>query len=525
MGRLVGSEGWEELGHDKLGALSELLEWQAYDIRLVRWLTGGRSGLPVALVERSGSAFTDKVAIKFFDAPDKVSKWQEASRLCPEEFKAHIAKSSEPLGNKTVCFLRLEIAGDDITRYRPLRDIPHKTGQDLEKACRFIVNSILGEWNSEAPNPNNARSVSAAEYFEGIFDLARIAPGNLLYQWLESSRFEPSATLIWRTIQTDEMLPNPLSLISWLNGLSAEPRLQARYGRAHGDLHLGNILMPHSPLQPAKYILIDLDNYSTDAPLARDPMYLLLSVAADWLREITPGSNTSHQLIDAIVKPPGDIPALTEYGKICRAVHEQAYLWGKVGGRGDDWTQQSMLSLAACSLRYASRELDGTADPNATRSWFYELAAVAVRRYLQETELWELYRSQERNVAPALSRPASGFKLEKKPEEDCPKTETAVTPNPSDCDARQNLLNELRAVDFDSSDRHIICARTRRLRALLSEDRAAHLELGRRINELLSNLEQTLREICSPPTKHDEFYATRIAAERYISWIVDLIEE
>lgn len=525
MGKLVRSCAWAKLGDDKRDALSGLLKWQAYDIELNRWLAGGRSELPVALAERSGRAFTDKVAIKFFDDPDNVSKWQEASRLCPAAFKIHIAEASEPLGNQDICIMVLKVAGDDVTRFRPMCDMADKTGSDFGKACQIVIDSILKAWNPEVPSPDTARTILASKYFADIFNVTRISPGNPLHQWMQSADFTISRRLIMSS-RTDEMIPNPLSFASWLDELPEKPKIQGRYGRAHGDLHLGNILMPLDPLEPEKYILIDLDDYNADAPLARDPMYLLLSIASDWLREITPGSNRSHQLIDAIVKPPGTIPAVTEYGKICHSIHNKAYQWGKLGGHGDDWTQQSMLSLAGCALRYASRKLDGIADASAASRWFLELAAVAAKRYLQESGLWDAYKKQSPTPAarPSQSAASSGV-AEPTHENANGGAEVIHLPRSNDDDSRKSLADELRTVNLESNDSYVLCARTEKLRMLLRQNHTEYLKFNRRIGEMLSDLEQTLDEICSPPTANSELYATRAAAERLISWILDLIEE
>jgi hypothetical protein len=50
-------------------------------------------------------------------------------------------------------------------------------------------------------------------------------------------------------------------------------------GKAHGDLSGRNILIPSiSTVQPSNFELIDYDHYTEDAPLARDPMHLLVTL-------------------------------------------------------------------------------------------------------------------------------------------------------------------------------------------------------------------------------------------------------
>jgi hypothetical protein len=52
-------------------------------------------------------------------------------------------------------------------------------------------------------------------------------------------------------------------------------------GRAHGDLHPGNILMPVAPsVRASQFVLVDLARYRKEAPLTRDPAQLLLCLVA-----------------------------------------------------------------------------------------------------------------------------------------------------------------------------------------------------------------------------------------------------
>ena len=75
-------------------------------------------------------------------------------------------------------------------------------------------------------------------------------------------------------------------------------------GVLHGDLNLGNVLMPVDPPRPREYKLIDLGRFSPTAPLARDPMHLLLSIAIEWLKGgIAPAMLLSRALIKVIVTP------------------------------------------------------------------------------------------------------------------------------------------------------------------------------------------------------------------------------
>src|SRR5690349_14636273 len=77
-----------------------------------------------------------------------------------------------------------------------------------------------------------------------------------------------------------EVVPN---VVAWLDqsawdGIDSD-HVMAILGRAHGDLHPDNILLPMSPVVDASaYRLIDLSDYSPDAALTRDLVHLTLAV-------------------------------------------------------------------------------------------------------------------------------------------------------------------------------------------------------------------------------------------------------
>jgi hypothetical protein len=219
-----------------------------------------------------------------------------------------------------------------------------------------------------------------------------VIPSKPSWRWLDSLNISRTDVLVrrdgWR-----EALPNPLALAT---RLSSEPfcsrHLPVPFGRAHGDLNLGNVLMPVDPPRPREYKLIDLGGFSPKAPLARDPMHLLLSIAVEWLKGgITPGTPLSRTLIKVIVSPRAQTTE-KECQKVSRAIHETGRSWAaKTRSLGDDWTRQSLLSLVGCGMLYAGRQIPGLPDTPATPGWFFDLAAVAARAYLMHARLWDRY--------------------------------------------------------------------------------------------------------------------------------------
>ncbi|MGX7675618.1 hypothetical protein [Plantactinospora sp. DSM 117369] len=113
-------------------------------------------------------------------------------------------------------------------------------------------------------------------------------------------------------------------------------------GRTHGDLNVHNILLP---ADPTAYRLVDLGEFDTAAPLARDPMHLLLPIAAKWIATVDP-SLVGHDLAQAIVpsrnhRPPRKVG---RFVKVSREMHGALQRWAAGSGNGDLWAEQSLLS-------------------------------------------------------------------------------------------------------------------------------------------------------------------------------------
>ena len=342
----------DELERD-LARLQDLMRCQ---IDFDEWLGGGRSGGPVALIVRSGPGFDDKVAIKFARMPE-VGNWRLAISDCPPEFlRQHLVNLetvfSQDAGPSGWWIATLKIAGGDVSLFRPSVELDPLKGAHFASSCATIVKSIIEDWNPE-PLPHPLEPIPPASYLNSIFDASRAIPSKPSWRWLDSLDITCTDVLVRRD-GWQEALPNPLALAA---RLSSEPfcsrPLRVRFGRAHGDLNLGNVLMPVDPPRPEEYKLIDLGGFSPKAPLARDPMHLLLSIAIEWLKSgINPGTRLSRTLIDLIVRP-GARTTEEECQKVSQEIHAAGHSWAARKGLGDDWTRQSMLSLVGCGMLYA----------------------------------------------------------------------------------------------------------------------------------------------------------------------------
>jgi hypothetical protein len=555
MGKRGSDEFWERLPGEALRGLDRWLRGQPFRIEPVEWLGGGNSGSPIAVVARYDGGFDDKVAIKFFARDSEVSKWQAAISETRKKFrKRHLVgiDRPSPLGREDNSWWMavLKIAGGDLSSIRPLAELSPHTGPAFADACQSVVSSIIAKWNPR-PLPHPSEEMTVNRYLTSIFDSSRVTTGKPLYQWLDSTHIDLHDPLVRRPNWTGR-LPNPLAFAANADELHAAGRLRVRYGRAHGDLHLGNILMKIKPPEPGKYQLIDLGQYASKSPLARDPMHFLLSIALEWLNDgVEAGSKLSHSLIEALVGE-GDQETAKSYREVSQAIHKVGYNWAAEKGWGDDWTRQSLLSLVGCALRYASRQIPGIADASATRGWFFDAAAVAARAYLAHVGLWEYYGEEfayQRPAPSALPPPAGPRRAEHQSgnalpdsKKDVPEAKvyhfptsaerqddaggTATTASPANAQGTwQDFTGALREVSFDGSDWRTLAASTVPLQRQLALDRPPHPISDEDISEHLTDLKNTLTIVLSHAAASAEVRSACAHAKLLRQWLLDLLAE
>jgi len=524
MGCRDDNEQWNQLEAPVLQALDGWLEGKSWDIRFRSWFKDGRSGSPVAVVARSGPGTDDQVVLKFFlGGAVEVRKWNTAWDGCPlpwfrDEHLVGIADDSGSGGTRKAgpWIASLKIAGGNLARFRPLAELS-PTGNRFSEACRTIVTSVVADWN-DYPGRKPSIEVTVGEYLHKMIDYKRLTRGANYRTWASSTDIPVKDSLISR--RDGELLPNPLRIIGSTT-FSADQRTQMLRGCAHGDLHVRNILLPIRPPKPHEYKLIDLGDYADDAPLARDPMNLLLSIAFEWmLRGIDFESKLSRSLIEAIVNPDGNIDAEAKpYQEVSQAIHSAGRTWAENDGWGEDWTQQSLLSLVAYGLRFIGRDLPCN-DPDMARKWFFELAAAAARNYMIRVNSWGEYQQKDSARRVGTRRQAAADQLlsaEKALQAAAPRSagrkakgaqtipsQSSSIPSRQNTDTRatepgtpnqgtwSDLASALRDASLDGSDWTALAASSEPLRQELSRERSPYPASDEQISGLLQDLSDTL---------------------------------
>ncbi len=568
MGKLTMDEFRGVLSEDARRGLDQWLEAQPYKIEPIEWLHGGRSGSRVAVIARLGRGYDDQVAIKLARASE-VNGWQAAISDCPEKFrKEHLVDIPmiSPLtsGTDNWWITILQIAGGDLSLFRPLGKIRANKGPLFAKKCRQIVGSLIEDWNP-VPREHSPENLSKATCLSLVFDSKRVVPEKPLGRFLESIKVTLDDPFI-PGLKPNRQLPNPIVFAANADQLDDAGQGGIHYGRAHGDLNLGNILTPARKSPAKSYKLIDLGGYNSKSPLARDPMHLLLSIALDWLDSgIAPGSQISRSLIDVIVKP-NEETTDKEYRDVSQAIHGAGYDWASRLSWGREWTQQSLLFLVGCALRYASREIPEVKDASATRKWFFEVAALAARAYLQEMALWDRYCEEfaSRHSHPPSSAPppilpgesddqsshsvsdhdsvsdgdsvpdggsVSGQGSDESPDARIlpfrisPKQRDRVS-NVADSLEKgtwQDLVKALREVTFDATDWYTLAADTGPLLQEISRKRPSYPIADEEIAGHLRSLSETLTGVPGPTPPRAKLRSACTRAEILRSWLLDLL--
>ena len=529
---------WQEARRRLLGV------WHC-DIDLDEWLGGGRSGAPIAVVARLGRGFNDKVAVKFAHA-DEIANWDTALRDCPSEFREkHLIKIGTTFqpesGDSGYWLVSLTIAGGDLSLIRPASEMQPLRGRSFSVACGAIVRSIISEWNPD-PLEHPLSRISPGDYLDSIFNVRRVVPGNRLLTWLQSVGIDPNDRLIRRP-GWGESLPNPLTLASAMNSdlRDTSRDLRVLYGRAHGDLHLRNILLQITPPKHQEYRLIDLGGYDSKSPLARDPMHLLLSIALEWLNGgIVPGMPVSRELVKVIIQPRQPSPE-KEYQVVSSAIHSAGHAWASAKNLGDEWTRQSLLAIVGNALRYASRDLVTEHDMSATRGWFFDIAAAAAHAYLEDVGLWHQYLHSY--PSPPERPPRFPAQSEDEPRaESGGSTEALILPFRSSPEHGastfetgsveiraygewQRLVDALQRTTFDPDNWRVLAVRTDDLLCRLREIRPPHPMADEDIARNIRLLDQTLSRVLRPSASRTELQSACRRADMLRTWLLDLLAD
>lgn len=377
MGSRCASPAWNDIPADELAAFDSLLRREERSITHLGWLSGGFSGSPVALVRDQLADKPSREAIIKFCARggDEAQMIAAAYEAAPDRFRtAHMVKPGRqmPLYKWTAVFM--EIAGGDLSSYKAVAK--YTTNANLTEICTTVITSLLKDWNADLKDRN--KDLEIKEFLQQVIGKDKLDRNSKL------SAFTERVGIDWKRewIQRDgwpDWLVNPLALLSY----SENAILHAVVGFGHGDLSVHNVLLATYPhLNAVDFQLIDYGGFGYRYPLTRDPMYLLISLATQWLRGIKLPSDGSRILIEQLARHQVDTGhmGLSGYRQVINGIFRAGHTWAVSQQIGRHWLPQSLLSLIGCALTFIGRAVPGL-DSGAMDDWLFDLAAVIATEY------------------------------------------------------------------------------------------------------------------------------------------------
>jgi hypothetical protein len=376
MGSRCESPEWRKLPPQELAAFDLRLKAEPFDIKHLLWLSGGFSGSPVALIrmQRRGAAPAEAILKFCRGGADEVQGIFSAYNNALVGFsRAHMVRPDQQFQLHEWTAVLLEVAGGDLSSYKSIAEFADT--QELAHICAVVIRSLLSEWNAGSIPASSDMGVG--EFLEKVIGANRLAGTSKLAAFASDARIGWHEQWIQQGNPPDWPL-NPLALTS------STAEVNALIGYGHGDLNVHNVLVPTEPeLNADGFLLIDYGTFGYQYPLARDPMYLLVSLATQWLKDITLPSRKSRALARELARAgpqPPDL-GLADYRGVIGTIFETSRSWAASQHQGRTWLTQSFLALAGVALTFIGRDIPGL-EPAAVNTWLFDLAAVVAKEQL-----------------------------------------------------------------------------------------------------------------------------------------------
>lgn len=369
---------------EEFGSLSAWCENAVCRIEFVEPLGSGWSRAKLAVVRVEDDNGVRKAVLKYCPARDDqplrdVVAFTNASGSGPRGFaKMHLvhldpAAKKPILNGERGLFLLMEYPAGRYHKYGTMALLLGH--QVLGTACDAIMMQILVKWNSSKGLPKQTPGgISAREFLREILGRKwqKNGPVRIAVERLERS--SPDLYIA----DSGRELPRPLAAV--INGRYIKnTRLLGFRGNAHGDLHVDNIMVPvlvNDPPSVAdfeKFVLIDLSTFSGSWLIAVDPAYLLLSIIAQQLPELSSSARDrlTMLVLDSRHRESGGVPA-----ELTQAVHAMHSAGIKLTDRlslYDEWHMESLAAIAGSALTMVGWDLS-----DEQRRWFLRLSGMAI---------------------------------------------------------------------------------------------------------------------------------------------------
>ncbi|MFC9529054.1 hypothetical protein ACFT38_00650 [Streptomyces sp. NPDC056975] len=346
---------------------------------LVRWAQyGGHGGVVEPLSWRASGGASGALLAAVIVSPEPgplIAKVSAPGR--PGEAQAHAHAQRTAPRRVTPQWDTWDVADDRVLTFQlpagnSLRDVRTLAalGDQLPQALQYVTRWLLTEWNTTLGAHPGTTPLTTLLGDELDAEL-RSGGSAAAYGARVDGLAEETA---WIRVDGRD-LPNPLALAVGGYDLP-DPALRVLRGRAHGDLHLENVMVPLRMNEPSveNFQLIDLATYAPDAPLSRDVAMLLVSALVPEVRRLAAGGgDAGAALLRCLVAPETTLRnhIVPSAWQLADAVRQECA--AAVGNWSDAWHEQFLASLLATGLRFSTYVNMG----DAARWWFFRLAAHA----------------------------------------------------------------------------------------------------------------------------------------------------
>jgi len=513
------------------------------------WQASGNTsaGLLGAYV-KEGEAPTRGVVIKVLPPRDEVPRESTSHRKALNDSReyaaAHLLEimyDPIPLSNNGWITFQ-EVAGGGFEELTTLGELIREKPEGIDRLaarCEAITRSVLSDWAT----PRNPVKVPVHEFLRGLLG-NRVDEGGTLTAWAARHPGLMENPRPWLAFG-DLELANPFAL-ALDPGLSKGAVVPKIVGKAHGDLHPDNILVPRtSDAAPDAYWLVDLSRYRDDAVVAWDPAYLATTITAMLVPSFS--SYERRELTSLLINPARHAAEekLSGLHACLTAINGAAMNFTARHGLKTAWRDQAPLCLLACSLVLSGRSIILP----RYREWFFWLAAHAATAFVRKVRLGDPtdpLRLPDVLIDPIVTGdpdpdPRAGG-VDATPRRDQDLGEAVILQFPADLTsggdagiaapeqststtrtAWEDLVYELQRVVFEPTNWLTLAASTELLRIELARERPPHVSSDQEISRLLKVLEQTLTEGLRPLATQIQVRSACDTAERLRSWLLDLL--
>jgi hypothetical protein len=376
-----------KLAPESRKALENWLKTNRREIQDAGWEASGYTSAQLlgAYVSQKGKPVRG-VVIKVWPGGDEVPHEPECHRQALDDAKKYASCHLAGIRYRPIvlenngCIIFQRVAGGGFDKLSTLgaliRENKHAVDR-LAPRCGSLTQSVLFDW----AKATKMRDVPACQFLREILG-QRVEEGGTLTAWAARHGGLMEQPSFWLEAG-GERLVNPFAL-AMDPAASEGVTIHNIVGRAHGDLHPDNILVPKSvSADPEAFWLVDLSRYRNDAPIAFDPAYIATTIAATLL----PGMNAYDRsaLIDLLLNPAADsdVEALGGLRKVLLAINDAGTRYAAKSDLETLWRPQALLCLLASGLVLSGRRILDPTD----RTWFFWLAAHAATSFARSQGL------------------------------------------------------------------------------------------------------------------------------------------